>query len=79
MINIKINFCIYRVRGIEHLRVVDASVMPQPTNANTNAPTMLIAEKIASEIKTLYEIDYPESAGGLIYPLVEKVVQGERY
>lgn len=49
--------CIFnflRVKGIENLRVVDASIMPQPTNANTAAPTMMIAEKISQEIFTEY-------------------------
>ena len=37
-----------RVRGVDGLRVIDASVMPAITSANTNAPTLMIGAKGAA-------------------------------
>jgi choline dehydrogenase len=40
-----------RVAGLERLRIIDASVMPTITSGNTNAPTMMIAEKGAAMLR----------------------------
>ena len=40
-----------RVRGLEGLRVADASVMPQIVSGNTNLPCMMIGEKCADLLK----------------------------
>jgi 5-(hydroxymethyl)furfural/furfural oxidase len=39
-----------RVRGVDGLRVVDASVFPVVPSANTNFPTLMTAEKMADAI-----------------------------
>jgi choline dehydrogenase len=37
-----------RVYGMDNLRVIDASIMPEITNGNLNAPTIMLAEKLVA-------------------------------
>jgi 5-(hydroxymethyl)furfural/furfural oxidase len=45
-----------RVRGVVGLRVVDASLMPSIPRANTNVPTLMMAERISDLIKAEYRV-----------------------
>ena len=40
------------VHGVDNLRIADASIMPDVVRANTNATVIMMAEKIADEIRS---------------------------
>jgi choline dehydrogenase-like flavoprotein len=44
-----------RVRGLDGLRVADASIMPSITGGNTNAPTMMIGERCAELLRAVHD------------------------
>ncbi|ODM87920.1 Oxygen-dependent choline dehydrogenase, partial [Orchesella cincta] len=47
----------FRVQGISYLRVADASVFPAVPNANINGPVLMLAEKAASDILQILEVN----------------------
>jgi choline dehydrogenase len=53
-----------RVMGVRHLRVADASVMPNVISGNTNAPSIMIGEKAAELIATDHGVKLLEFVGG---------------
>jgi choline dehydrogenase len=52
-----------RLMGVDRLRIADASVMPNVTSGNTNAPTIMIGEKAAELIAATHGMTLAESVG----------------
>jgi choline dehydrogenase len=56
-----------KVRGIQHLRIVDSSIFPSVPNGNTNAPTIMLGEKAADIIRGLAPLA-PSNAESYVSP-----------
>jgi choline dehydrogenase len=62
-----------RVKAVDGLRVVDASIMPKNVTGNLNAPIVMMAEKISDRIRALAPLppsdaDYYRATGGAGHP-----------
>jgi choline dehydrogenase len=51
-----------RVHGVDNLRVIDASVMPAIVSGNTNAPTIMIAEKMSDLLRGKFSLPREQPA-----------------
>jgi choline dehydrogenase len=53
-----------RVQGVESLRVIDASIMPRLVSANTNAPTMALADRAVAIMRGVQGVMEMKGTGG---------------